>query len=525
MSDFNIVVPEVAAGRAVAQSLYVEFTIQNETTPINVDDLVFLSVSKLKGTVIKEITNVAGVTPRINVILDHLSPEILVQGEDITVNGITVAQVSITAVIEKYYLQKTVLAGGNNSFNLTTVDRFGGLRVAYHSGTPQLDSTGRTQIAERTILGTYNNIFDDPTDFLNTIIAGGSNAIEINSESMLMTTANGATDSIKRVSNLYHSYVIGTSMLIVMKMAVGDTGKTNVVREWGYYDDNDGIIFQLTDTTFNIVLRSSVSGAPVDTVIAQNKFNRDVVDGSDSSKNDSRVLLDPSKINAYWIDINESITIRCGIIVNGFRLILHVFEHGNNNQTNIFKTHSLPLTMQQKNNGVVGSSSELRFFSGSVILESLFNPRGKGNSLNTINSVNVTNTGWTPLISFRPKVNNHSYIIVRQVSTYAAVAGVKAPVKFAIFLDSVLTGAVFNLTGDIAEVDLSATALIGGDKSIERFGDGISSFDFRPSAKNTKKFLYNKADGSQRILTIAAQSFDVTPVDVYASVNWEEIQI
>jgi hypothetical protein len=83
---------------------------------------------------------------------------------------------------------------------------------------------------------------------------------------------------------------------VMQTIQIGDTGKANVVRRWGYFDEENGLFWELDGTTLYAVQRSSTTGSVVDTRVAQANWNRDSLDGT------IRYDLDVTKTNLYWMD-------------------------------------------------------------------------------------------------------------------------------------------------------------------------------------------------------------------------------
>lgn len=526
MSEHTIVVPDVATGKAVAQKLFVEFEIQNEIDTLTVNSVITLSQTLLTGNIIR-VSKLGTVNAVIHVLLDEESPALIIQGEDINVNGVKYAEVRNTATLKKYYSQKTVMVGGNNQFNDVFINRYGALRTTFESGTPQIDSVGRVKTTDKTVIGSYDFIrVEDPNDFLKVMSGGGSTTFNVNAALLLLSTALGLTDSVQIYSNLYHYHVNGSSLLFNMKIVVGDSGKTNVIRDWGYFDTRDGIIFRLNGTQFQIVLRSFVSGVVVETAINQQNFNGDVFDGSGSRSNNSRATFNPATVNSYWVDIDSSICIRCGIVDNGNRIVMHTFDNTKSGVTNLLRKYSLPISVKQENTGLPASGSEIRLISSTVMTESSYKPDdGNIGSASTDIAATITPGSWQPVFTIQPQAFTHGYIIAVLISLYAHLLGVDKPVRVGIFANAVLTGAVFNPVSALGEADTSATSFTGGAKLYEVFITGTEQIEFKTISNNTKKYLKNLADGSQQSFTIAAKTFDANDVDVFATFNWEEIDI
>lgn len=92
-------------------------------------------------------------------------------------------------------------------------------------------------------------------DFARTQYGGGTVTHDTTFNGLLLTTPSGTSTEVgnnrekkaQYTSNTYHHYFPGSSHLIMMTAAVGDTGQAGVVREWGYYDDDNGYYFRVNE--------------------------------------------------------------------------------------------------------------------------------------------------------------------------------------------------------------------------------------------------------------------------------------
>ena len=85
------------------------------------------------------------------------------------------------------------------------------------------------------------------------------------------TLATGATanSTVQYQSNRKAAFVPAQSNVFRTVMKLGDTGTANNIRNWGQFDANDGVFFQLNGTTLNIVTRAATS----DTAVAKASWN------------------------------------------------------------------------------------------------------------------------------------------------------------------------------------------------------------------------------------------------------------
>lgn len=293
-----------------------------------------------------------------------------------------------------------------NLEQLQRVDEYGAAYVRGAEGSTLFDSFGKTKVSEEKILGAYVNEYDEMPDKYSVLQSGISQLVYSPSEKAVrLQVDTGGTDAISRTTHKYHKYTPGTSQYILMTVVNGDTGKTGVTRRWGYYDDNNGVFFELADTTLNLVIRSDVSGSVVETRVPQSQFNGDTIDGNGVSK----MLLDPSKSNIYWIDLQWLGVgrVRFGVISpEGNRVMIHTFENANSTSTIYMGTGSLPLRNEIFNTEVTSSVSELKVLNSIVFTESS-NVQYDGSCSSIMNGattpVPITDA-WTHIMTLKPNL-------------------------------------------------------------------------------------------------------------------------
>lgn len=237
-----------------------------------------------------------------------------------------------------------------------TVDKRGAALTSFPEGTPQFDAWGRQQLSQLQAVAEYYFFTQDLAGKFYSTTNGASSSVKHNpaNSAIVFTTGTGATDWAKRVSNQYHPYKPGVSQLIYLGMAVGDTGKANVIREWGYFDDFNGFGFRLDGTTLKVFRRSDQTGTVVDTEITQANWNVNTLDNSVSSD----FLLSVNAPNIYWMDVQaQSARIRLGVQTpDGRRITCHEFRQVNGTLGVGLRNLSLPVTWAQRNTGSVSSS-------------------------------------------------------------------------------------------------------------------------------------------------------------------------
>ena len=237
-----------------------------------------------------------------------------------------------------------------------TVDQRGAALTSFPEGTPQFDAWGRQQLSQLQAVAEYYFFTQDLAGKFYTTTTGASSAVKHNpaNSALVFTTGTGSSDQAKRVSNQYHPYKPGVSQLIYLGMATGDTGKANVIREWGYFDDFNGFGFRLDGTTLKVFRRSDQTGTVVDTEITQANWNVNTLNNAVTSD----FLLSVNAPNIYWMDVQaQSARIRLGVQTpDGRRITCHEFRQVNGAVGLGLRNLSLPVTWAQRNTGAVSAS-------------------------------------------------------------------------------------------------------------------------------------------------------------------------
>lgn len=234
---------------------------------------------------------------------NNLTPQ---PNENIVYDGVTIAQVHPSLEIRDLYINTNHITSYDNPEYGLWVDKFGSAQVTFAEGQPQLDAFGKLRVSQGTILGEYvfaNGVM--PEAFSNTLVGSGSVSWDQNKRAAVIATTTANGDVATHTSNTYHHYTPGSSHLFMATAALGDAGKVGLTRAWGLFDAGNGVAFiQKEDPAspgtikLGVLIRSDVSGAVVDTIIWQEDWNKDRLDGTGPSQ----MNIDVTKDNLYWID-------------------------------------------------------------------------------------------------------------------------------------------------------------------------------------------------------------------------------
>ncbi len=189
--------------------------------------------------------------------------------------------------------------------------------------------------------------------------AGTSSTYSQNLASTTIAVSNLTVGSRRRSSIQAGQYQAGLSALILVTVVPNGVA-AGITKRWGYFNTANGLFFQTSATGLQIVLRSSTSGAPVDTVVDQSAFNGpDSIPAGFSLTNCALYGFD-----FEWLGVGK---IRCFLIFGGQYFIIH--EFANTTLLNVWmSTPNLPASYEIINNGA-GPATSMQCICGTMIVE------------------------------------------------------------------------------------------------------------------------------------------------------------
>lgn len=389
---------------------------------------------------------------------------------------------------------------------------------------PNLDAFGRLRVSNVYSLFEFSHRFDkEPLKFYESTATGGTSTHSANDASVQMTVTSSSGSSVIRQSRVHFPYHPGKSQLVVLTGNMG-TARTNCTKRIGAFSDQDGLFFQQEGSTLSVVQRSSTSGSPVNTVVAQSSWNLDKLDGTGSSG----YTINFSNQNIFLIDYQwlGSGRVRFGMVLDGQIIYCHEFLNANALTTVYIKTGSLPIRYEITNTGATAGSTTMQATCGSLISEGGFDPLGNIRSVNNqVTLKTIQTASQTPLVALRLGGSyQRAALQLLDVSIFCQSVD---DLIFEIYFNPTLTGASWSATG-IAEVDFSSTSFTGGTLLHTGYIRGASSSPSVVSIENalTKVSTYflgaNNFTNTSDILMISCRSFG-TVANVTGSITFREV--
>lgn len=402
------------------------------------------------------------------------------------------------------------------------------LRTSSGSSATATDAFGRLRVSSPlTLYESYHRYRDNGK--VGSITAEGASST-FNTGGWIdntVTTTKGS--KVVRETLRVFAYQPGKSlqMLISFNMA---PAQSNLRQRVGMFDTSNGIFLQLLGSQLSIVKRSTSSGVLVETVVNQQDWNIDPLDGTGIST----LTIDITKSQLFWTDVEwlGVGSVRCGFVFDGQYVQVHTFHHANYITGTYMQTACLPGRIEIEALDTLQTSATYKQICFSVISEGGYDPRGRargvGHSLSTPRELDPINT-LVPLLSIRIKSNYPGSIVIPKLFSIAPID--QAAIRWQI-LEGTTTGGTWtdsDTNGSSVEYNLTPTGIATTTQVYDQ-GYIIST---NQSSQNPSNVEVSFRQQLQRnTLTtppvfyeyiIAAATTANTKPKIVASLQWEEI--
>jgi len=391
------------------------------------------------------------------------------------------------------------------------------------------DAFGRTRVSNPLTLFDSSHRYRDNNLWESLIVGTGSTVGFVTTQGLInigIGTTSG--DSVIRETTKTFSYQPGKSLLI-LNTFIPATPKTNLRQRVGYFGVDNGMYFEIKDTTAYFVQRSLSIGT--ENAVAQSDWNVDKLDGTGVSG----ITLDISKAQIFWMDIEwlGLGTVRVGFVIDGQFIHCHSFHHANLIQSTYITTASLPLRYEIANTGITTSASTLKQVCSSVISEGGYELRGLQQAVNTPITAPVdlpTPAGtYYPVLSIRLKSSpNRLDAIVILTALSLMGTGNGPQYNWQVRASATTSGGTWVSAGadSAVEYKIDGGTVSGGRILASGFftsaNQSSSSVDILKEALFKFQLERNGLTGTPYELTLVCAS-DTAGADVFASLDWEEI--
>lgn len=326
-----------------------------------------------------------------------------------------------------------------------------------------IDAFGRAKVSQNNLL--LSSAFTNdkrPLIWDESITGTASSNLNTDRSTVVMTVGTDSGDKIIRQTKEYYLYRAGQSHYI--RATAGQLDQVaNVRKRFGYFDDDDGIFLEVTGSDVAIVLRSSVSGSPVDTRITQANWNVDSFDGTGPSG----FTVDWTKaqhlyIDLQWLGVGR---VRFALHLGGIDFLAHEFNSANITTSTYMKRASLPVRYEIENTDA-SSGASLEQICQAVVREGGLEEEGLPNYIGTSVSTPLTAT-TTARSSLSVRLRSSSIrekIVPISISVGNLGAG---DIKWELMINPVLASALsFSDIGSISEYSITQVNYTSGGRAI-----------------------------------------------------------
>lgn len=394
------------------------------------------------------------------------------------------------------------------------------------ANTPNIDAFGRLRVSNPFTLFDSSHRFGDNGLWSTATATGGTATFDANEGLVnLGVTAASGSEVVRETTKVF-SYQPGKSLL-VLSTFVMNSAKTNLRQRVGYYGAANGYYLELNNSTVSFVERTSVSGALVDTPVAQASWNVDPMNGSGPSG----ITLDLTKAQILFMDLEwlGVGTVRIGFVIDGNFYVCHKFHHANLIATTYITTASLPLRYEITNTAATASSSTLKQICSTVMSEGGYQLNGLQQAVGIpINSPRTLGTSGTfyPVISLRLKSTRlDGVVILTALSIMPITTG---NFNWQIVATGTTTGGSWVSAGTDSSVEYNITGVsfAGGRILASGFfnatNQGAGQVDILKEALFKFQLERNSLTSTPFELTMIIASNGASDT-VVASMDWEEI--
>ena len=415
------------------------------------------------------------------------------------------------------------MAQGYSSYNIISSE------ISFKNS-PNIDAFGRLRVSNPFTLFDSSHRFDDNGLWSTGTATGGTATFNAPQGlvDLAVTTASGS-EVIRETTKVF-SYQPGKSLL-VLSTFVMSSAKANLRQRIGYYGVNNGYYLELDNSTVSFVERSFVTGAVVNTPVAQASWNVDPMDGSGPSG----ITLDLTKAQILFMDLEwlGVGTVRIGFVINGNFYVCHKFHHANIIASTYITTASLPLRYEITNTGATISASTLKQICSTVLSEGGYQLTGLqqavGTPVTTPKNLPVAGTFY-PVVSLRLKTSPDRLDAIIICTAISIIATSSADYNWQVRATGATTGGTWVSagTGSSVEYNITGTSYTGGRILASGFfsvsNQGSTQVDILKEALFKTQLERNRLTSTPFELTVVvASNTGGGGGNVLASMDWEEI--
>ena len=397
------------------------------------------------------------------------------------------------------------------------------------ANTTNFDAFGRLRVSNPFTLFDSSHRFADNGLWVTSTATGGTATFNASQGLVdLDVTAASGSEVVRETTKVF-SYQPGKSLLVLTTFVMS-AAKTNLRQRAGYYGANNGYYLELDGTAVSFVERSFVTGAVVNTPVAQANWNVDPMLGTGPSG----ITLDLTKAQILFMDLEwlGVGTVRMGFVINGNFYVCHKFHHANIIASTYITSASLPLRYEITNTGATSGPSTLKQICSSVLSEGGYELNGLQQSIGIPVDAPIampTPAGtFKPIVSLRLKASPDRLDGIAILTALSIMATTNANYNWQVRAGGTTTGGTWVSAGANSSVEYNITGdtFAGGRILASGFfketNQGSTQVDILKEALFKFQLERNGLTSTPYELTLIVAA-DNTTGDVLASMDWEEI--
>ena len=395
---------------------------------------------------------------------------------------------------------------------------------------PSIDAFGKWRVSNPTTLFNNKQIVDSGSFYYDIKTTTGA-TVTWNSgsaDSTLKVTSTSGSRAIKQTKRIF-VYQPGKSQQIICTGKFGNR-VDGIKKSFGSFDDDNGYFFQMSGSSFGVVLRKTINGVRTDTFISQSTWNLDKMNGSGPSGN----ILDTTKAQIYtmdyeWLGIGR---IRYGVVQKGILIYVHEITNYNSLDTVYLRNPNLPIRHEISTHKNTTTGSLMTQICSTVISEGGFNDTGKRVVVTSNNGATIGSSeyGAVLFVRYNSSTSKCAQIIPEQLdllikpgnsSTFAG--------RWELLVNPTVTNAVTynNVSGSV----VTQVGVVAAGNVITNPGTVIATGYFAGTSANSVAQMIvldpyyglgRKIDNTSDILAVGIKTFDNT-YTVYPSLIVREL--
>lgn len=323
-------------------------------------------------------------------------------------------------------------------------------------GGNSIDAFGRLRVSNPVTLFDSQNRYAADNQFDTSTATGGTTTFLSNESTVALNTTTTSGSEVVRQTYRVFPYQPGKGLLFMATFAM-NAATTNLRQRVGYFNTQNGVFFQQTDSTLSFVLRSNSTptpGTPSDVrTVTQANWNGDKLDGTGASG----IVLDVTKTQILWADFEWLGVgqVRVGFFQDGTFVTCHTFDN-ENVQTAVYMTTAiLPLRYEITNTAATATASTMKQICSTVIVEGGYEQAVAPQIARRTATLSTIGNTFLPLVSIR--LNSAALgavVLPQQVNVFPTT---NQNYEIVLVKNSTLTGASW-VTGTFQNVDYDVTA-------------------------------------------------------------------